>query len=146
MKSNAKKIFITCQSVSQIKKFFLVKHLDPLSPATPLKGLEAEAALVQKSTSQHLIIVSGWSGDRDEWHHVVASVGVGWHVVIHQNRRNHRGSSCLGLFMITTVNMIILVTRIIVIFDDHDLHHHENHHGWGKVTIEIIMKHLDPVW
>ena len=110
-------------------------HLDPLSPAAPLKGLEVEAALVQKSTSQHLVrnlirnlnrnlirnpqvntLSSSQSdGDGDEWHHIVASMGVGRHVVIHQNRGNHWRNSCLGHFIIIMVNMIIRIFMMITI-------------------------------
>ena len=126
-------------------------HLDPLSPAAPLKGLEVEAALVQKSTSQHLVrnlfrnlirnlfriliriiiriiirnlirnpqvnTLSSFQsdGDGDEWHHIVASMGVGRHVVIHQNRGNHWRSSCLGHFIIIMVNMTIGIFVMITI-------------------------------
>ena len=47
---------------------------------------------MQKSASQDLIIDDedigddgddGGDGDGDEWHHIVACMGVGWYVVIH---------------------------------------------------------------
>ena len=127
-------------------------HLDPLSPAAPLKGLEVEAALVQKSTSQHLVrnlirnlirnldrnlirnldrnlirnlnrnlirnpqlnTLSSFQSDDDGdlRHHIVASMGVGRHVVIHQNRGNHWRSSCLGHFIMVnmTIGIFVMIT------------------------------------